>query len=82
MIPVVTYFLGDIIPTVGLADEQWTVEQLAAELAVHAVGRRVAPRDERIQVTFDGNELDPQATVSGAGIGPLDAVYLAYSGEG
>jgi toluene monooxygenase system protein B len=78
MIPVVSYFQGDIVPTVSLADELGSVEKLATECAVHSVGRRVPPRDQPIQVTFNGEVLDPRTRVSDAGIHPLDAIYLAY----
>lgn len=79
MIPVVSYFHGDFIPLLLLANEEGTVADMAAACAAEVVGKRVAPKDAQLWVEYQDQRLDGQTIVSAAGIGPMDTVYVGYA---
>jgi hypothetical protein len=78
MMPFLGYFNGDFIPLLFLGDETGTVGQLVDTFAEHVVDIRVARRSGEYFARHNGRDLDLSQTVTAAGIGPLDTVYMGY----
>ncbi|CUU57407.1 toluene monooxygenase system protein B [Parafrankia irregularis] len=62
--PITGRFVGDFVPHLVAVDTEDTLDEVAAKVAVHSVGRRVArPATEPgYEVLLDGRVLDPAAT--------------------
>ncbi|EFC83421.1 toluene-4-monooxygenase system B family protein [Parafrankia sp. EUN1f] len=62
--PITGRFVGDFVPHLVAVDSEDTLDEVAAKVAVHSIGRRVArPADEAgYDVLLDGRVLDPTAT--------------------
>ncbi|KPM55982.1 toluene monooxygenase [Frankia sp. CcI49] len=62
--PITGRFVGDFVPHLVAVDTEDTLDEVAAKVAVHSVGRRVArpTAEPGYEVLFDGRVLDPAAT--------------------
>lgn len=78
-VPLVGLFEGDFVLQLFVVDEGDDMAQVADKLALHAVNRRVAPRAAAMQVVHKGRTLPPRATVTDAGIGPMDYVQVKWA---
>ena len=83
MIPLYGFLEGDTLGLLVLADEEDTMTVVAEKLQSSAAVR-VRPR-AGLRVRFQGQLLDPSATVAGAGLAPLDRIDVVVGeprGEG
>jgi hypothetical protein len=72
LVPLVGFLQGDSTGLLVLVQDHDRVRDIGAKLQ-QAASVRVAPR-ARVTVWRDGRRLDPELTVSQAGLGPLDRV--------
>jgi hypothetical protein len=72
LVPLYGFLAGDTLGLVVLVHDNDRVHAIAEQLQLAACVR-VAPRAQA-QVYFRGERLDPQLTVSKAGLAPLDRV--------
>lgn len=80
LVPLLGFLHGDTIGLVVLVQDHEPVGEIARSLQ-EAASMRVAPA-ARVNVYFNGVRLDPAATVSAAGLGPLDRVDVVPEREG
>jgi toluene monooxygenase system protein B len=57
-LPIVATFAGDIVTFAFLVDDEDTAETVAAKIAHHVVGRRVAPRQAPVKLRVAGQVID------------------------
>jgi len=79
LVPLFGFLRGDTIGLVVLIHDHQTVSEIA-QILQEAASMRVAPRSAA-SVYFKGAKLDPAATVSAAGLGPLDRVDVVQEEE-
>lgn len=79
-VPINAFFQDDFVTQLVLVLDTDTVDEAAQKVAAQVVGRRVAPRDTGLVVTFEGRALPGDVTVADAGIGPLDNVNVGWAG--
>ena len=72
LVPLYGFLAGDTLGLLVLVHDEDRVHTIAEQLQLAACVR-VAPRAQA-QVYFRGQRLDPQLTVSKAGLAPLDRV--------
>ena len=72
LVPLYGFLAGDTLGLLVLVHDDDRVHAIAEQLQLAACVR-VAPR-AHAQVYFRGEQLDPQLTVSKAGLAPLDRV--------
>ena len=72
LVPLYGFLAGDTLGLLVLVHDEDRVHTIAEQLQLAACVR-VAPRAQA-QVYFRGERLDPQLTVSKAGLAPLDRV--------
>jgi hypothetical protein len=72
MIPLYGFLEGDTLGLLVLAQESTTIAEVAARLRAAASVR--AGWEGEATVVHDGRELEPNATVAGAALRPLDRV--------
>jgi hypothetical protein len=73
LVPLFGFLRGDTIGLVVLVHDHQTVAEIADTLH-EAASMRVPPGARTSSVYFNGNRLDPAATISATGLGPLDRV--------
>jgi toluene monooxygenase system protein A len=78
-VPVNALFGSDFVSQLVLLMSNDTVSDAARRVAHHAVGRRVAPRQDRIALWLDGQPVPDHVTVAEAGISPFQFVYVDYA---
>lgn len=72
LFPITGRFVGDFVPHLVAVDTDDTMDVVAAKVAVHSVGRRLAPRDGAgYDVYLDGDRVDPDRTLGELGLVPL-----------
>jgi hypothetical protein len=79
LVPLYGFLAGDTLGLVLLVHDDDRVHAIAEQLELAACVR-VAPR-ARVQVYFQGQRLDPELTVSEAGLAPLDRVDVVPEEE-
>ena len=79
LVPLYGFLAGDTLGLVVLVHDDERIHAIAEKLQL-AAGVRVAPR-ANAQVYFQGQRLDPELTVSEAGLAPLDRVDVAPEEE-
>ncbi len=79
LFPVQGVVEGDFVVLLVAVDDEDPMGVVAEKIAYHAVNRRVAARAGSPRVRHNGKELDPQATVVTAGVGPMDVLEITYS---
>lgn len=79
LVPLYGFFAGDTLGLVLLVHHDDRVHAIAEQLELAACVR-VAPR-AHAQVYFHGLRLDPELTVSEAGLAPLDRVDVVPEDE-
>lgn len=77
MIPLYGFLEGDTIGLLVLAEETDSVRDLAEKLQQAA---RVRVAHARVKVLFQGQPLDPEATVAQTALGPLDRIDVVRDG--
>lgn len=78
--PIVSLCRGDFLYNLVLVEDTDTIAEAAAKCAEHSVGRRVAPREDTLQVEHGGRVLDRAVTVGSCGIVPMSELIVSYEG--
>ncbi|MCK8673745.1 toluene-4-monooxygenase system B family protein [Rhodococcus sp. NPDC003382] len=78
LFPVQGIFDGDFVVLLVPIDDTDPMSVVAEKVAYHAAGRRVAAQPRPLQVRFQGRVLADTATVTDAGVGPLDVLQVGY----
>jgi toluene monooxygenase system protein B len=79
LVPINARFDEDFVTQLVLVTTADTMTEVAEKVAYHVVGRRIAPRDAAMVVTYQGKTLPPDVTVADAGIAPLQNVYVNWA---
>ncbi|MEV1296106.1 toluene-4-monooxygenase system B family protein [Pseudonocardia sp. NPDC049635] len=77
-VPLNAIFAEDFVQILVPVMSTSTVAEVAQAVAAHVEGRRVRRQDREKVVFHDGRRLDPDLTVTEAGIEPLDHVRIEY----
>jgi toluene monooxygenase system protein B len=78
LFPLQAIFDGDFVLLLVPVDDQDSMTQVAEKVAHHAVGRRVAPKDQALQVRHNSRPVAAHETVTTAAFGPLDVIEVGY----
>lgn len=78
-VPINAKFQGDFVTQLVVVLDTDTMTEVANKVAEQVVGRRVPPRDVDMIVRYQGSVIPPEATVTGAGIAPLQNVYVDWA---
>jgi toluene monooxygenase system protein B len=78
LFPLQGLFVGDFVTVVAPVDDADPMSSVAEQVAYHSVGKRVAPRDRPMQVTWNGKIVSPDATPASLGMLPMDYVEVSY----
>ena len=72
-IPIYGRFLGDFTPHLVAVDTEDTIDEVAAKIARHAIGRRLPeqPDAKGLEVLADGRSLDPASRLKDLSPQPL-----------
>ena len=73
MVPIYGRFIGDFTAHLVAVDTEDTMEEVAAKIARHSIGRRVPeePRAKGLEVLTGGRLLDPTARLKDLAPQPL-----------
>jgi len=77
-VPLYAVFRSDFVTLLVLVDDEDTMEVVAQKVAYHVIRRRLPPRDAPIRVQYNHRVLQPDQTVSQAGILPMSFVEVFY----
>lgn len=80
MIPLMAAFRGDFLTQLVPVDTEDDMAAVAAKVAHHAVGLRVAVRDAPLAVWFNDKQLPSNMTFAESGIGVMDYIEAGYVG--
>lgn len=80
MIPLMAAFRGDFLTQLVPVDTEDDMATVAAKVAHHAVGLRVAPRDVPMAVWFNDRQLPADMPFAESGIGVMDYIEAGYVG--
>jgi toluene monooxygenase system protein B len=72
-------FDGDFVVVLVPVEEGDSMAEVAKKVAQHTVDRRVEPQDRSMQVSFEGQILPADVTVTDAGIRHWDVLEVAYA---
>ncbi|HKS99628.1 MAG TPA: toluene-4-monooxygenase system B family protein [Rugosimonospora sp.] len=80
LFPITGRFAGDFVPHLVAVDTGDTMDTVAAKVAAHSVGRRVAPPDEDrgYDVYLDGRRVEPATTLGELGLQPLQWLDVKF----
>lgn len=77
-IPINALFGGDFVSLLVVVLSTDTMAEVSAKVAAHVVGKRVAPRDAPMAVYYRDQPVPAAQTVTEAGIGPMQFVFVDY----
>lgn len=77
-VPLQAVFRRDFVTLLVLVDDQDTMEVVAQKVAHHVIERRLPSRDAPMRVQYNNRVLEPDQTVSQAGILPMSFVEVYY----
>lgn len=77
-VPLHAVFRGDFSLLLVCVDDQDTIEVVAQRVAHHVIHRRLQPQDAAMRVQCNHRVLQPDQTVSQAGIVPMSFVEVFY----
>ena len=77
-VPLYAVFRSDLVTLLVLVDDEDTMEVVAQKVAYHVIRRRLPPRDAPMRVQCNRRVLQPDQTVSQAGILPMSFVEVFY----
>lgn len=77
-VPLHAVFRGDFSLLLVCVDDQDTIEVVAQRVAHHVIHRRLQPQDAAMRVQYNYRVLQPNQTVSQAGIVPMSFVEVFY----
>ncbi|MFI5881498.1 toluene-4-monooxygenase system B family protein [Streptomyces sp. NPDC051554] len=80
LFPIVGRLVGDFIPHLVAVDTDDTMDTVAAKVAVHSVGRRVAvpPGVPSYDVYLDDRKIDPSVTLGELSLLPLQWLDVRF----
>jgi len=78
--PIVGRFVGDFFPCLVAVDTRDTMDEVAAKVAVHSVGKRVAarPGSPGYDVFLDGRRLEPTSRFDELDVLPLQWLDVRF----
>jgi len=84
LFPITGYFVGDHIPHLVAVDTEDTVDEVAAKVAHHSVGKKVpVPAGGPVyDVYIDDQKIEPSALLGTLGITPMHWVNVVPRGAG
>lgn len=77
-VPVNAKFDDDFVTQLILVLDTDTMQEVAAKVAHHVVGKRLPDKHLPMAVRYQGRELPADMTVAQAGIGPLQNIYVDW----
>ncbi len=77
-VPLQAVFRSDFVTLLVLVDDEDTMEVVAQKVAHHVIQRRLPPQDAPMRVQYNNRVLEPEQTVSQAGILPMSFVEVFY----
>lgn len=80
MIPLMAAFRGDFLTQLVPVDTEDDMAAVAAKVAHHAVGLRVAVRNAPMAVWFNDRQLPAEMKFADSGIGVMDYIEAGYVG--
>jgi len=78
MIPLMASFRGDFLTQLVPVDTEDDMATVAAKVAHHAVGLRVAQKDAPMAVFFNDHQLPADMSFADSGIGVMDYIEAGY----
>jgi toluene monooxygenase system protein B len=78
-IPINALFAEDFVTQLVVVLDTDTMDEVATKVAEHVVGKRLPVRDVPMVVYYRGQEVAPRTTVAGAGIAPLQNVFVGWA---
>jgi toluene monooxygenase system protein B len=78
MIPLMAAFRGDFLTQLVPVDTEDDMATVAAKVAHHAVGLRVAQKNAPMAVFFNDRQLPPEMKFTDSGIGVMDYIEAGY----
>ena len=77
-VPINAMFQDDFVTQLAVVLDTDTMDELAAKVAHHVVGRRQPDRGLPMVVKYQGKVMPATTTVAEAGIGPMHNVYVEW----
>ena len=77
-VPLQAVFRSDFVTLLVLVDDEDTMDVVAHKVADHVIHRRLPPQDAPMRVQYNNRVLEPDQTVSQAGILPMSFVEVYY----
>jgi toluene monooxygenase system protein B len=81
-VPINAKFEGDFVTQLVVVLDTDTMSEVAAKTAHHVVGKRLPKREAAMVVSYQGQELPPDMTVTEAGIAPFQNVFVDWAEKG
>ena len=78
MIPLMAAFRGDFLTQLVPVDDGDNMAAIAAKVAYHTVGLRVAARNLPMAIWFNDQRLPDNMSFAESGIGVMDYIEAAY----
>jgi toluene monooxygenase system protein B len=78
MFPVQGIVEGDFVVVLVTPDDTEPMTAVAAAIAHHGIGTRVAAQDRPLKVRHHGQVLADDATIAGSGIAPMEVLEVIY----
>lgn len=78
MIPLMAAFRGDFLTQLVPVDDGDDMSAVAAKVAHHSVGLRVAERKAAMAVWFNDKQLPAEMKFADSGIGVMDYIEVGY----
>lgn len=78
MVPVNALFGSDFVTLLVPVMTTDTMAEVAAKVAAHVVGKRIAPRNAEMAVYHRDKLVPKETTVAEAGIAPMQFVFVDY----
>ncbi len=79
LFPLQAVFDGDFVVLLVPIDDTDPMTAVAAKVAHHVAGHRTAELDRPLRVRHHGTVLAGDATVTTAGVGPMDVIQVGYA---
>ena len=78
-VPINAKFDDDFVTQLVVVLDTDTMQEVAAKVAQHVVGKRQPARDASMVVRYQGRSIPADMTVAEAGIAPLQNVYVDWA---
>lgn len=78
LFPITGRFKGDFVPHLVPVDTDDTMDQVATKVAHHSVGRRLPDEGKGLEVSIDGEVIDPSRRLGELDLMPLQWVDVGW----